>query len=151
MTTCRGGVCRGLFALGLAVSVHLPLAMAAEPNYDEAAVRAYTLPDVLIGPAGAAATTPDEWRSISRPHQFMLLEKSVYGQRLPAVSVSVVDDVDRADVTLADGVEAKRLQARLRLGDHAAAVTTDVLLYLPKHDGLLHEDTLPKTRQPVPV
>ena len=85
MTTCHGGACRGLLALGLAVSVHLPLALAAEPNYDEAAVRAYTLPDVLVGSAGTAATTADEWQSISRPHQFALLEKSVYGQRLPAV------------------------------------------------------------------
>ena len=145
MTTCHGGACRGLLALGLAVSVHLPLALAAEPNYDEAAVRAYTLPDVLVGPAGTAATTADEWQSISRPHQFALLEKSVYGQRLPAVPVSVVGDVDRADVTLADGVEASRLQARMQLGDHPAAMTTDVLLYLPK------QDRLSKERRPVPV
>jgi len=111
------------------------LLQAAEPpppNYDEAAVRPCTLPDVLAGPDGRPATTADQWRSTSRPHQFALLERHVYGRRLPAVPVSVVGDVDRAAATLADGAKATRLQARLRLGEAPNAPTTDVLLYLPE-------------------
>jgi hypothetical protein len=104
---------------------------AEQANYDEAAVRAYTLPDVLAGPDGQTAATADAWRTIVRPHQFALLESSVYGRRLPAVPVSVVGDVERAEAMLADGTTASRIQARLRLGDTPQAITTDVLVYLP--------------------
>jgi hypothetical protein len=115
----------------------MTMALAAEPpraNEDEAAVRAFTLPDVLAGPDGKPAATADAWRTTSRPHQFALLETTVYGRRLPAVPVGVVGDVDRAEATLADGLKAIRLQARLRLGDGPQAATTDVLVYLPKTD-----------------
>jgi hypothetical protein len=108
---------------------------AEEANYDEAAVRAYTLPDVLAGPDGRPVATADDWRDRCRPHQLALLEQTVYGRRLPAVPVHVVGDVDRAEVVLADGGRAPRLQARLKLGDAANAVTTDVLLYLPAIGG----------------
>ena len=107
-------------------------AWGVEPNYDEAAVRSFTLPNVLAGPDGTPAATADDWQRRSRPHQLQLLETSVYGRRLPAVSVSVVGDVDRSPATLADGMQATRLQARLRLGDTKAAITTDVLVYLPQ-------------------
>ncbi|MFM7205983.1 MAG: family 16 glycoside hydrolase [Planctomycetaceae bacterium] len=112
---------------------------AEQANYDEGAVRPYTLPDVLAGPDGRPATNPEEWRTRSRPHQFALLEQHVYGRRLPAVPVSVAGDVARAEAALADGTKATRLQARLRLGDAPNASTTDVLLYLPQAE------------QPVPV
>jgi hypothetical protein len=104
---------------------------AAQPNEDESAVPAFTLPDVLAGPDGKPVTTAEAWKATARPHQFALLEKFVYGRRLPAVPVSVVGDVERADVELAGGVKVRRLQARLRFGEGETAPTTDVLLYLP--------------------
>ena len=118
----------------LVLSMTTVAAWGAEPNYDEAAVRSFTLPNVLAGPDGTPAATADDWRRRSRPHQLELLETSVYGRRLPAVPVSVVGDVDRAEATLADGMQAIRIQARLRLGAAPQAVTTDVLLYLPQSD-----------------
>lgn len=108
---------------------------AEQANYDESAVRTYTLPDVLAGPNGQPATTAEAWRTTARPHQLALLERHVYGRRLPAVPVHVVGAVDRAEATLGDGRHAIRLQARLRLGDSPQAVTTDVLVYLPVTDG----------------
>jgi hypothetical protein len=122
-------------ALTLALTSLLGLAEAAvaePPNNDEGAVVADTLPDVLAGPDGRPVTNADAWQSKARPHQFALLEKHVYGRRLPAVPVSVVGEVERVDVRLAGGIAAERLQARLRLGPAASAPTTDVLLYLPK-------------------
>lgn len=107
---------------------------AEQANYDESAIRPYALPDVLAGPDGQTAATPDAWRTTVRPHQLALLETTIYGRRLPAVPVSVVGDIDRVDVTLADGIKATRLQVRLRLGDTPQAVTTDVLAYLPTSD-----------------
>jgi len=122
-----------LVALAAIMTASLPPEpSAAEPNYDEAAVRRYTLPDPLAGPDGTAVTTPEAWRTIARPYQLDLLERFVYGRRLPAVPVTVVGEVDRADCTLAGDVPAVRIQATLRLGAAADAPTTDVLLYLPK-------------------
>ena len=116
---------------------------AVEPNYDESAVRQFALPAVLAGPDGVPVTTAEAWKSTARPHQFGLLEKFVYGRRLPSVPVTVVGQVDRAAVTLAGDVAALRLQATLQLGDAANAPTTDVLLYLPK--------LLPESKDRVPV
>jgi len=110
----------------------MPDCYGGEPNHDEAAVRTFTLPDMLAGPSGAAVATAEEWRTTARPHQLQVLEKFVYGRQLPAVPVTVVATVERADVTLAGDVPAVRLQATLRLGAAADAPTTDVLLYLPK-------------------
>lgn len=106
-------------------------AAAAPPNYDEAAVRTYTLPDVLAGPDGSAVTTAEAWRTTGRPHQLELLEKNVYGRRLPSVPVRTSGPVDRVPVELADGTRALRVQATLALGAAADAPTTEVLLYLP--------------------
>jgi len=105
---------------------------AAEPNYDEVAVPAYVLPAVLAGPDGRLVTTEEEWEATARPHQLALLESHVYGRRLPAVAVTVVGEVDRAEVTLSQGLVAERIQARLGLGGGASAPTTDVLLDLPR-------------------
>jgi hypothetical protein len=93
----------------LVLSMTTVAAWGAEPNYDEAAVRSFTLPNVLAGPDGTPAATADDWRRRSRPHQLELLETSVYGRRLQAVPVSVVGDVDRSPATLADGMQAIRI------------------------------------------
>lgn len=106
--------------------------LAAVPNYDESAVRSYTLPDMLAGPDGQVAADADAWGSVARPWQLELLERHVYGRRLPAVPVRVIGDVERAPVDLPGGACAVRLQATLALGADADAPTTDVLVYLPK-------------------
>lgn len=110
-----------------------PLA-AVETNYDESAVVAFTLPDVLAGPDGRPAVTPEDWKTRCRPHQFALLEAHVYGQRLPDAAVFPVGEPEKSSVTLAGGVRATRLQARLRLGNGEQAPVVDVLLYLPESD-----------------
>jgi len=107
-------------------------AAALPPNEDEAAVAAYTLPDVLAGPDGRPVATAETWRTAARPHHLAALEKTIYGRRLPPVPVSVVGEVEQADVVLEGNVAAVRLQARLRLGQGEAAPTTDVLVYLPR-------------------
>lgn len=103
------------------------------PNYDESAVGKVVLPDPLTGPDGNVVTTSDAWRRSARPHQFELLETHVYGRRLPPLPVTVADGgVERVAVSLADGVAATRVQARLRLGPEPKGRLVDVLLYLPR-------------------
>jgi hypothetical protein len=98
---------------------------AADANYDEASVRTFTLPEVLAGPDGKLAASPDDWKNRCRPHQLALLEANVYGRRLPAVPVQTVGEFERTDVTLAGDIKATRLQARLRLGEKADAPVID--------------------------
>jgi hypothetical protein len=109
-------------------------APAADANYEEAAVGTYTLPDVLAGPGSRPATSAADWADRCRPHQLALLEANVYGRQLPPTLVSVVGDPERADVTLAGGVRATRLQVRLKLAGNPQAPAADVLLYLPQSE-----------------
>ncbi len=129
-------VLRPLAALCIMRLLATPFVIAASPapNYDEALVRPLLLPDVLAGPDEVPAASVPAWEQRSRPHQLMMLEKFVYGRRLPSVPVAVVGKVERADVEI-DGVQAVRLQVRLRLGTAAAAPTTNVLVYLPRQPG----------------
>jgi hypothetical protein len=132
---CVGGSDRSLVAAFLGVViVTMPIAAGADTNYDESAVVPYTLPNALAGPDGKPAATPEDWAARCRPHQFALLEKNVYGRRLPSAQVMVAGEPERADVTLAGGVQATRLQVRLRLGDGPKARTVDLLVYLPKSE-----------------
>lgn len=103
-----------------------------EANYDEAKVGTSALPDLLAGPDGTRATSAAAWRDTVRPHQLALLEKNLFGRRLPAVNVTAVGAVERTPVTLAGDLPAVRIQARLRMGN--AANLVDVLLYLPRSD-----------------
>ena len=122
------------------LSLHLATAMtpdaSAQPpkeefNYDEAKVRAYTLPDLLMIPEGGgsdgeAVSTPEVWRTIARARWLGLLESTEYGRLLPAVPVTA-EDIERGPGP--DG--SIRIQARLRLGHGPDAPATEVLLYLP--------------------
>ena len=60
------------------------------PNYEEAAVRKYSLPNFLLGPNKKQARSSSDWEDTTRPFQFKLLETFIYGCRLPAVEVSVL-------------------------------------------------------------
>ncbi|MDA1040996.1 MAG: DUF1080 domain-containing protein [Planctomycetota bacterium] len=120
-----------IFVIAIGLTDVLLGQAVAEPNYDETKVRSFVLPDVLAGPDGTPSTTGEAWWNVARPHQFSVLEKSVYGRRLPPAFAAPVGDVERINVTLADGLKAIRLQAQLRMGRNPEASTVDVLLYLP--------------------
>jgi hypothetical protein len=49
--------------VAMAASVSASVAVANPPNFDEAAVAAYSLPDVLAGPDGKPVATADGWRN----------------------------------------------------------------------------------------
>ena len=123
-----------LFSFHLAMSM-TPDASAQPPkeefNYDEAKVRAYTLPDLLMipeggDPDGEAVSTPAACRTIARARWLGLLESTEYGRLLPAVPVTA-EEIERGPGP--DG--STRIQARLRLGHGPDAPATEVLLYLP--------------------
>ena len=61
-------------------------------NYDELAVRNYSLPNVLLGPNTEQALCRSDWEKNTRPYQLKLLEKFVYGCRIPPVEVAVLSE-----------------------------------------------------------
>lgn len=80
--------CQILAASGLAaiciMTDSVTAADAAPANYNEAHVRPYELPELLVGQDGAKVTTADQWRSTRRPELLELFREHVYGHS-PAV------------------------------------------------------------------
>ena len=120
------------YALTLALMSEAAFGLAQHtPNYDETAVRSYSLPNLLLGPNEELALSCSDWEETARPFQFDLLEKFIYGRRLPPVEVSVLGKEKRVEKQYGD-VLAVRIQATLQMGTTENSPTTDVLLYLPK-------------------
>ena len=116
-------VCAAIVCLNL---IACRPAQDEEPNYDEARVPAYTLPDPLKLPDGTAVTDARTWHEVRRPQILRLFEEQVYG-RVPESSVPVrFESVDREEGAL-DG-RAVRKQVVLEL---AGSLRIDLLIYLP--------------------
>ena len=65
-------------------------------NYDEAKVRAYTLPDPLVMADGKRVTDAGTWRTKRRPEILRLYETEIYG-RIPANTPKVTWEVADTD------------------------------------------------------
>lgn len=100
-----------------------------QPNYDEALVGDYRLPDPLIDSAGRPVDSADRWRSHRRPELLELFRRHVYG-RSPARPARIRAEVRESDPQALGG-RATRKQIALHLMDDAAGPTIEVLLYAP--------------------
>ena len=87
-----------LHALTLALIPEASFGLAqSTPNYDDSAVRRYSLPDLLLVPNEKPILSSLEWEETARPFQFELLEKFIYGRRLPSIEVSVLGKEKRVE------------------------------------------------------
>ena len=103
----------------------LALAQRPNTNYDEAAIKPYTLPDLLGGARSAA-----DWTSQRRPAIVAQFAEHVYG-RIPAGRVEMRSSVTASGET-PDGMGTWR-QVRLDFGAASGAIPPlHVLLLLPK-------------------
>ena len=124
--------CIFLHALTLTLVSETTFGLAqSTPNYDETAVRSYSLPNLLLGPNEELALSSSDWEKTVRPFQFKLLETFTYGCRLPTVEVSVLGKEKRIEKKYGD-TTGVRIQASLKMGTTENAPTTNVLLYVPK-------------------
>ena len=104
-------------------------AQPAGPNYDEAKVPAYALPDPLAGTDGAPVNTATGWREKRRPEVMRLFEEQVYGRapgrpgtmRFETLSV----------VTNALGGRATRKEVAIWFTGKNDGPSMNLLLYLP--------------------
>ncbi|MDX1965472.1 MAG: acetylxylan esterase [Pirellulales bacterium] len=113
------------------------------PNYDEAQVPAYTLPDPLVRQDGTPVTQPAEW-PLRRAEILELFANQVYG-KIPTPPLPQAVAITEAPTAVFNNT-ATRQQRRLTLGKAtpADATTSDppsspvvinVLIYLPANAG----------------
>ena len=116
--------------LGLA----LPLAGLAQPgfvpNYDEAKMPPYTLPEVLTTPEGKPVTTAREWERRQRPWLLNQFAEHVYG-RTPARPVAVRYELRAVDSNARNG-QAIRKQIAVFWPEFPDLKPLEILLYIPK-------------------
>lgn len=103
-----------------------------EPNYDESAVPAYTLPDPLVMADGTPVTNLDGWRA-RREEILGLFEEHVYG-RTPERVVPLRAEVRSVEPEALNGA-ATRKEVRIFFTDEDSGPSLDLLLYVPNVRG----------------
>jgi hypothetical protein len=118
--------------LGL-VALMLPVGSATGqtggPNYDEAKVPPYTLPDPLRCADGTRVTTARVWEKKRRPELLGLFEEHVYG-RAPGRPRGMTFEVFEQDRGALGG-RATRKQVTIWLTGRRDGPSMDLLLFLP--------------------
>lgn len=108
------------------------VAMAAEfkPNYDENALPAYTLPELLVAEDGQPIKTAEDWTVKRRPEILRLFETHVYGrapQQKPKLEFKTTSVDDNAL-----GGKAIRKEVTIDVVTPKGRVPLHLLLYSPK-------------------
>lgn len=113
-----------------ALACCLPLtAQEFEPNYDEASVPSYTLPDPLTMPDGSRISDASTWKSKGRPHTLALFEEHVYGAA-PGAPPELHFKVRSVDTGALDG-KAVRKEITVFFTKASSGPSMDLLIYLP--------------------
>ena len=123
------------FCLGLFCSLAL-LSISAEaakfvPNYDEAKVPEYTLPDPLIDSHGKPVTDAKTWTDVRRPEILALFEKEIYG-KAPGRPEALWFETALVDPDALDG-RAVRKEVVVHFTKEANGPSMRLMLYLPKN------------------
>ncbi len=100
------------------------------PNYDEAKIPEYKLPDPLVTESGDRVTDGEMWTKIRRPELLKLFESQIYGRGPEACQIShkLVSSKDDA----VDG-KAIRREVDVLFGDSDDAPSMRLLIYTPKN------------------
>lgn len=115
--------------VALAASSQTPL---APPNYDEAKVPAYTLPDPLVCLDGTRVTNPNIWQKKRRPELVRLFEEQVYGRTPPWPTGRMRFEVISV-VTTALNSQATRKEIAIRFNGTPTGPRLDLLLFTPNN------------------
>lgn len=110
-----------------AVSYNL-IAQAFKPNYNEAEVPAYTLPNILETLTHRVVKNKSDWEKVRRPEILKLFEDNVYGQmpwHFDSLSYSI-----REDAQAMQG-KAHLKEIDIRIFRNNKSVTIHLVLFLP--------------------
>ena len=109
-------------------------AAVAPPNYDEAKVPEYVLPDPLTMQDGRKVTTPEQWFNERRPELLKLFEENVYGKATLFRTGNTAFKTRFEYLTSKEVYNGKGIQHQFQIiwyqGDDTH--TVDVLAYTPK-------------------
>jgi hypothetical protein len=100
-----------------------------KPNYDEAAVPAYSLPDPLVAADGTVIDTPELWRTKRRPELLELFREQMYGRAPGKPAGMRFEVVESSDDAL--GGKATRKQVTIHLTENTGGPKLHLLLYVP--------------------
>lgn len=103
-----------------------------QPNYDEAKVPDYTLPDPLVAEDGQRVTDSETWQQKRRGEILRLFETHVYG-RSPGRPENTTFDVLSVDGDALGGT-AIRKEISISFRDNNDGPKIDVLIYQPRCD-----------------
>ena len=115
-----------LAVLGWAASAR---AQAFQPNYDEAQVPAYVLPDPLVDSAGKPVADHREWTERRRSEILASFESQMYG-KAPARPTGTTSRVERT-ISDALGGKATRKEVTIFLTGAEDGPRLDLMIYLP--------------------
>jgi hypothetical protein len=99
------------------------------PNYDEAKVPAYTLPEVLVMQDGTKVTTSDVWEKSRRPELVALFAREMFGP-VPANSGKLTWSILEEDEKALEGT-AHRMQIEIKPEGDGTDRRFELLLYIP--------------------
>ena len=97
------------------------------PNYDEALVPSYTLPDALTMADGTPVRNKKQWETARRPELLELFTTQMFGKAPAAPELKCEVLSERKDAL---GGKATRKEVRIRYADHKYAYL-DLLVYTP--------------------
>jgi len=116
-------------SLGLLCAMAVTNAIARPPNYDEAKVAPYTLPDPLAFVDGTRLTSPSQWPK-RRAELLALFEDQMYGV-IPPPPAALDTRLVESGETLNGRVLRKQIRMRFRADGTGPAI--DWIIFLPKH------------------
>ncbi len=121
------------FILIIVITLFSPvsLVLGQKVNYDESAVPAYKLPEVLIANDGSVIKDKKQWESIRRPELLELFSSQMYG-KTPTEQI-LVNYQELAENKQALGGKATIKQIQLSFSNNNRIVNTILLLVLPNH------------------
>lgn len=117
--------------MAIICSLLAPVASAQDfvPNYDEAKVPQYQLPDPLVTEKGQRVRDAETWQRVRRPETLALFEQHVFGRSPDPVPIRH-QLISTAEDAL--GGKAIRREIDITIGPSNRAVTMRMLLYTPK-------------------
>jgi hypothetical protein len=104
---------------------------AQEPNYDEAKVPVYTLPDPLTLANGKKVTQAKTWTTQRRKEILELFREHMYGKS-PGKPAAMRFEVRSTDKNALGG-KATRKEVRVHFSEKQDGPRMDILIYLPNH------------------
>ncbi len=91
-------------------------------NYNEANVKAYTLPDPLVTFDGKPVTTAEMWTTVRRPEILKFYEEQIYG-RVPDNAPKVTWEVASTDETSREGAIIKQIVGHVGDGENGPQIS----------------------------